>query len=185
MVYKFTVLSDEVDDFVRLIQIDSEASFFDLHEAILNSVNYTKDQITSFFLCSDDWEKEQEITLLEMDTDSEYDNLVMDSTILEDYLTDEDQKLLYVFDMMADRAFFIELSEIITGQNLSQPKCTRKEGEPPAQMLTEDAIPLTTKTIFDENFYGDEDYDIAELDDEGFGDMNFDDNSLLSNDPDF
>lgn len=185
MVYKFTMLSDEVDDFVRVIKIDSEATFFDLHEAILNSVNYTKDQITSFFLCSEDWEKEQEITLMEMDTDSEYDNLVMDTTVLEDYLTDEEQKLLYVFDMISDRAFFLELTEIITGQNLEKAKCTTKEGEAPSQILIEEVVPVNTKTIFDETFYGDEAYDAAELDEEGFGDVSFDDGTAFSEDPNF
>jgi hypothetical protein len=37
----------------------------------------------------------------------------------------------------------------------------------------------------DENFYGDEDFDIDELDEEGFGDMNFDDSALFSEDPKF
>ena len=58
MVYKFRILSDEVDAFVREIAIDSEATFLDLHKAILESVDYTPDQMSSFFLCNDDWEKE-------------------------------------------------------------------------------------------------------------------------------
>jgi len=57
MVYKFTLLSDEIDNFVRVIKIDPEATFFDLHNAILDSVKYEKNQMTTFFLCSDDWEK--------------------------------------------------------------------------------------------------------------------------------
>ena len=39
MVYKFRIISDEVDDFLREIDIDSEASFYDLHEAILKSTS--------------------------------------------------------------------------------------------------------------------------------------------------
>ena len=66
MVYKFTILSDEVDTFVRIITIDSEANFFDLHNAILDSVNFEKNQMTTFFICSDNWEKGQEVTLVEM-----------------------------------------------------------------------------------------------------------------------
>lgn len=178
MVYKFTILSDEVDDFVRVITIDAEATFFDLHEAILDAVHYTKDQLTSFFLCSDDWEREQEITLVEMDTDSEYDNLVMESTVLEDYLTDEKQKLQYVFDGISDRAFFIELSEIITGKKLDKAVCIEKEGDAPSQMLAGDDVPVSGRTMLDESFYGDEDYDMDELDEEGFGDMSFDDASF-------
>ena len=71
MIYKFILLSDEVDNFMREIQIDSEATFMELHDAILDSVKYGKDQITSFFVCNEDWEKEQEITQIEMDTSSE------------------------------------------------------------------------------------------------------------------
>ncbi len=35
MIYRFTIISDEVDDFVREIQIDPEVTFYDFHEAIL------------------------------------------------------------------------------------------------------------------------------------------------------
>ena len=63
MVYRFTIISDEVENFIREIKIDSEATFFDLHAAILKSVGYKDDQMTSFFLCDEDWEKEKEVTL--------------------------------------------------------------------------------------------------------------------------
>ena len=68
MVFRFLILSDEVDDFKREIKIDAEATFLDLHDAILESVGYTKDQMCSFFICDDDWSKNTEITLVEMDT---------------------------------------------------------------------------------------------------------------------
>ena len=45
MIYRFTIISDEVDDFVREIQIDPEATFYDFHEAILKSAGYTNDQM--------------------------------------------------------------------------------------------------------------------------------------------
>ena len=51
MIYKFRLVSDEVDDFVREIQIDPEATFYDFHVAILKSVGYTDDELTSFFIC--------------------------------------------------------------------------------------------------------------------------------------
>ncbi len=57
MVFRFLILSDETDDFVREIKIDAEATFLDLHNAILDSVNFTKDQMSSFFICDDDWSK--------------------------------------------------------------------------------------------------------------------------------
>jgi hypothetical protein len=175
MVYQFTILSDESDDFLRVIEINAEAVFFELHEAILKSANYSHDQITSFFLCTDGWEREQEVTLMEMDVASEYDNLVMDSTVLEDYITDEGQRLQYVFDMMFDRAFFIELTEIITGKTLEKAVCVEKTGKAPEQMITEEQQTVASKSILDDDFYGDDDFDMDELDAEGFGDVDFDD----------
>lgn len=184
MIYKFLILSDEVDDFVREISIDSEATFFDLHDAILDAVDYNKDQMTSFFLCSDDWEKKQEITLVEMDAGSEYDNLVMDETVLNEYLSDEGQKILYVFDYIFDRVFFIELKEIVPGKNLDEAKVTLSQGKAPDQVnIQQDDISSLKKTDVDASFYGDEDFDLDELDEEGFGDINFDDDSFLAEEP--
>ena len=133
MIYRFTIISDEVDDFVREIQIDPEATFYDFHEAILKSAGYTNDQMTSFFICDDDWEKEKEITLEEMDDNPEMDSWVMKETQLSELVEDEKQKLLYVFDYMTERCFFIELSEIITGKEMKGAKCTKKAGEAPKQ----------------------------------------------------
>ncbi|VBB48150.1 conserved hypothetical protein [uncultured Paludibacter sp.] len=186
MIFKFTIISDEVDNFLRVIEIDSEATFLDLHSAILDSVDYEKNQMTSFFLCNDDWEKEQEITLIEMESSSEYDNLVMEDTILDEMLTDEKQKLLYVFDMVSERAFFIELTEMIPGKDLDEPVCKVSKGKAPKQISEqEDFMNIVQKsapTASDENFYGDEDFDIDELDEEGFGDLTFDDGSLFTED---
>jgi len=185
MIYKFTLLSDEVDNFVRVINIDSEAKFIDLHYAILKSVNFEDNQMTSFFICSDDWEKGQEVTLVEMESSSEYDNLVMDSTKLEELLSEENQKLLYVFDMMSDRVFFIELTEIIPLKYLENAECISSEGAAPVQIMSDEGIVSAPKASLDENFYGDEEFELDELDEEGFGEMNFDDSSLFSEDPKF
>mgnify|MGYP003377447636 CR=1 FL=1 len=40
MVYRFTIISNEVEDFIREIKIDAEATFYDLHQAILSSCHY-------------------------------------------------------------------------------------------------------------------------------------------------
>jgi hypothetical protein len=183
----FTLLSDEIDEFVRVITIDSEAKFIDLNNAILESVGYDMTQMTTFFMCSDNWEKGQEITLLEMESSSEYDNLVMDQTSLDELFVDEKQKLLFVFDVFSERAFFIELSEIITGQDTDVAKCIVSKGEAPVQLLGEKVIDVSSaqKATIGEDFYGDQDFELDELDEEGFGEMNFDDSSLFSEDPKF
>jgi hypothetical protein len=181
MIFRFLILSDEVDSFVREIKIDSEATFLDLHNTILNSVDYTKDQMSSFFICDDDWSKRTEVTLVDMGSSLEEDTYIMESTRLEELLEDEDQKLLYVFDYLTDRAFFIELREIILGQALVAPICSLSEGLPPPQTINFEAVDLksnSTSTL-DEDFYGDSDYDPDELDQEGFDGLgSTDDNSF-------
>ena len=171
MVFRFLILSDEVDDFKREIQIDSEATFLDLHNAILESVHYTKDQMASFFVCDDDWSKRTEVTLLEMDTSSDEDNYVMEDTHLDELLTDEHQKLLYVFDYMTERAFFMELREMIPNKSLKDPVCTKAKGTPPVQIMPLDEFVSKMNygsTEVDSDFYGDSEYDIDELDKDGF-----------------
>ncbi|NDV65955.1 IS1096 element passenger TnpR family protein [Bacteroides sp. 224] len=169
MIYRFTIISDEVDDFVREIQIDPEATFLDFHEAILKSTGYTDNQMTSFFICDDDWEKEKEITLEEMDSSSEIDSWVMKDTPLNELVEDEKQKLLYIFDYLTERCFFIELSEIITGKEIKKATITRKEGTPPPQVMDFDDIAATSGSVdLGENFYGDEDFDMDDFDMDGF-----------------
>lgn len=175
MTYKFTFISDENEDFVRVIEINSEATFLDLHKAILSSVGYGEGQMTSFFTCTDDWEKEQEVTLIEIDDSSEFDNLTMEKTPLEELIFDEKQKVLYVFDPMFERAFFGELTEIITHKSAAEAVCTQAEGKAPAQEQDLDDMSFLTKEVtIDEDFYGDSDYNLDELDAEGYGDLEFD-----------
>ena len=170
MVYRFTIISDEVDNFRREIQIDSEATFLDFHRAILESAGYADDQMTSFFICDNNWEKETEVTLEDMGTSSDMDSWIMEETPLRELLEDEKQHLLYIFDPLADRAFFIELSEIITGKSLSEAVCTKSMGDAPQHTLDFDQLMATqvTATALDDSFGDDEDFDLDELDPDGF-----------------
>ena len=167
MVYRFLILSDEVDDFRLEIQIDAEATFLELQDAMLDAVGYRKDQMTSFFLCDDEWNKGTEVTLMEMDTSSEMDNYVMADTKLEELLEEELQRLLFIFDNLTDRAFFMELREIITGKEIDSAICSRNEGIAPMQILDVDVPSATavaaSAAMLDDDFYGDSEYDEDEL----------------------
>ena len=169
MVYKFRLLSDEVDDFRRDIEIDSDATFKELHNAILKSVNYPDDQMTSFFICDDNWIKEIEITLEDMGSRSDEDIYVMDETVIGNIVEEEKQKLLYVFDPLADRVFFMELCKIEFGKDLAAPRCVKSVGEAPTQVLDFDELinkntVATTSEEFGDDFYGSDDFNEEDLD---------------------
>lgn len=178
MIYKFILLSDEVDNFMREIQIDSEATFMELHDAILDSVGYAKDQITSFFVCDDYWEKEQEITQIEMETSSEYDNYVMDETKLEELDLDEGQKMLFVYDMMNERSFFMELNAIVSG-SLPMARCAASKGKAPKQVMDDLFIDIpevkkgaaaSDVDLYDDVSFDDEGFDEDDLEGLGYSD---------------
>jgi hypothetical protein len=183
MVYKFVILSDEVDDFRRDILIESDATFFELHKVILDSVGYTDDQMTSFFTCDEDWMKEKEITLVEMDTSSDEDNYVMDSTRLCDLVEEEKQKLLYVFEYLTERSFFMELKEIITGKTQTKAECVFQTGNPPIQTTEFEALDerLSTRLLATNHHSEDDLFDDDDFGLDGYNDDDFD--NLSEGDP--
>ena len=167
MIYKFRLLSDEIEDFRRDIEIDSEATFLELHKAILASVNYPDDQMTSFFICNDNWIKEQEITLEDMGSRSDEDNYVMAETIIGDFIEEEKQRVMYVFDPLADRVFYMELSKIEFGKDIEEARCVKSIGEAPQQTLDfEELMSKTPAGVSDSDDYGDDFYGSDAYDDE-------------------
>ncbi|MDE5688148.1 MAG: plasmid pRiA4b ORF-3 family protein [Paramuribaculum sp.] len=185
MIYRFRIVSDEVDNFKREISIDADATFLDLRNAICDSVNYDKGQMNSFFLCDEGWEKGREITLEDMGSDISDDVYLMDECVLGDYLEDEGQRLIFVFDYLTDRSFFIELKKTEPGKTLKDPVCTVAMGNPPAQFVDLDdfeakidakAAKAAQATDIDEDFYGSEEFNDDEFDTAGFDEMSFDEN---------
>lgn len=136
MVYKFNIVCDDVEDFKRVIEIDSDATFHTLCDAILDSVGFQKGDPVSFFLTEHNWEKYQEITLFDMGMDG--DVMLMDETEI-NYIDEEGQRLIFVFDYMTERCFYMELREIKFGESMDGAVCTKKRGEAPEQYVDIDA----------------------------------------------
>jgi len=164
MIFKFRLLSSEKDDFVRDFDVNSGQTFYDLHIAIQKNCGYDPSQIASFFLCNDDWEKETEITVFELAEEPGRATLAMDNTILSDFITGLKQRLIYVFDVFNERAFFIEVVGIRDDDSTrSYPRCTLSEGSPPVQILLEEPIPEQEIDEKSEEEYLDEDDDEESL----------------------
>ncbi|MCK7530354.1 MAG: plasmid pRiA4b ORF-3 family protein [Marinilabiliales bacterium] len=104
MVYRFVVLSDEDEAFVREFEFLESHTLLDFHNAIQEELEFDKSQIASFYMATDSWEKEEEFTLFDMGAGSS----TMENAVLEEVIFRKNQKLLYVFDFFNDRALFIE-----------------------------------------------------------------------------
>lgn len=169
MVYKFKLVSDEVSNFAREIEIDSESTFLQLRNIILDSVGYKKDELDSFFICDDDWTRNEEITLEDMGSSSDQDVWLMDDTPISEFIEEEGQKLMFMFDYMTERSFFMELKEIEPGRDLLDPICIMQRGKAPKQesVLPEyDVNPnsaVNVKEDLDVDFYGDTEFDDDEI----------------------
>ena len=196
MIYRFIMLSDEVDNFRREYKIDGDATFLELQQLITQSTGYNDKDLASFYICANDWTKETEITLFEMNTKSEEDSLVMSEVSLSEYLEEERQKLMYVFDYLNERAFYMELREIIFGENLDEGEVSKSIGKAPLQSLPIEeepvkVIPTVMPPADDDDLFDDDDesenytddgYNEDELDADGFGDEDMGEENMGSED---
>ena len=184
--YKFRLFFDEVEDFVRDFELLSEHSFLDFHNLIVQSINgLDGKELASFYICDNQWNKIKEITLIDMgDKDEEEGNnrllpkVAMEEAILSDLIDEPHQRLMYEYDFLNLKTFFIELlkfSEL--DSNVTYPRCTSFIGELPKEAN------LAQKDAFDFSDLSDDEADDADEDEEDYYDE--EDLQRLSDDIEF
>ena len=109
MVFRFRMLSDENDNFVRDYEVPYDMTLLDFHNFILRSLEY-EECMASFFTADERWEKLREFTLMDMDDGSEGAPAAMESVTLGQIIHNNRDRLIYLFDMFGDRAYFLELT---------------------------------------------------------------------------
>ncbi|MBO6189809.1 MAG: hypothetical protein J6N92_03235 [Alloprevotella sp.] len=175
MILKLKFISDEQEGFLREIEIDGDATFLDLCKALLESCSYPDDQMTSFYICDDEWERREQVTREDMGTTSvDEDCYVMQETRLSEFLSEAGQRLEFVFDPFNERVFYGTVSGE-RGGSLKAPKLLRTKGKAPRQIEELDFSMPTAKTQkrgaddVDDDFYGGSAaFNDDELDLEGF-----------------
>jgi len=146
-VYRFRLLYEEQEDFLRDIDILSSQTFADFHDAIRQSVDLTGNELASFFICDRNWRKKKEITLLNMlegRVEDEYDDdddrhepkparipiVEMNKVRIKEVIDDPHQRMLYEYDFLNPKTFFIELTRILeAGANEHYPNCVKSVGK--------------------------------------------------------
>ncbi len=159
MVYKFVLLSDEDESFVREFEFLDSHTLIDFHNMIQDELEFDKSQMASFYMATDNWEKEEEFTLFDMGTGSS----TMEGAILDDIIFRKNQKLLYVFDFFNDRSLFVEYTgEAKEIDGREYPNCTNSKGLPPKQVV----FGATSRKLYNNIVVSDdEDEDEPEMDD--------------------
>lgn len=142
--YRFRLLYEDQEDFLRDIEIKPGQTFKEFHEAIIQSVGFEGKELASFFVCDRTWTKQKEITLINMDLPADEAGnqmdeeapvkiqipvSVMDDVKIRDVIEDPHQRFLYEYDFLNPRTFFIELTKILDAdEKKTYPLCVKQEG---------------------------------------------------------
>ena len=139
MIFLFRIISDEDPDFYRDLVAEGSDTFLEFHNTLQKDLGYDPTQLASFFITNKQWEKQKEITLIDMIQEPGLSSETMDQVTLEEYIVELNQRMIYLYDFFSDRAFFIELIEM--SDEISPrdtPFIGHRQGDPPPQLALED-----------------------------------------------
>jgi hypothetical protein len=111
---KFRVLLDSKDknEVFRDILISDQDNFESFYKAILNAYNFSSNQMASFYMSNESWDKGFEISLLDMSFDEDSSQIlpgVMSTSKIDKFIQESDQKMILVHDFLRMWIFLIEL----------------------------------------------------------------------------
>ena len=135
-VIRLRVLLDFEENVFRDLELSCTDTFQDLHNLIQEAFGFDNGQMASFYVSNEDWEKGQEITLMDMGERSETGEpiLMMNETALKDIVFDEGQKLLYVYDFFLMWCFYIDVISIkALDETVITPRIIQSFGDAPEQ----------------------------------------------------
>jgi len=155
--YKFKVFYDEVEDFVRDVDVLANTNFEDFHLFLYQCLGLQGNEFAAFSICDQKWNKQKEITLMDTsEEDEDFENpeyeeedsfstksrlpkFVMKDAILKDFITDPHQHILYEYDFMDPKTFYIEFQKVAQTEKPDEfPRCTFQKGVMPVRLTAKD-----------------------------------------------
>ncbi|SDF29003.1 IS1096 element passenger TnpR family protein [Cellulophaga baltica] len=112
MIYKIRIILDTEEDIFRDIEIEASTTLEDFHNAITQAFGFLGNEMASFYTCNEEWIQDEEIALHDISENSS-DIRLMNETFLEDIITEDTPKLIYVYDFLSMWTFFVELADIV------------------------------------------------------------------------
>jgi hypothetical protein len=165
----FRVLIDHSDKVFRDIHIRRTSNFLDLHNAIMKAFAFSGMEMASFYMSNEDWDKGEEIALMDIMADPGDDPVrMMNETIINELIENKGDKMLYVYDFMRMWIFYIELIEVSDeNPDLVYPVVALSAGTAPAEdSKTEAASMQIDMEEGSELFESEEDDDFDSYDDQ-------------------
>ncbi len=170
---KFRVLLDSVekDEVFRDIAINDDLNFEQFYVAVLDAFGFENDQMASFFVSDSEWNKGEELCLMDMsfgNEDSEAPQEMADA-MLREKIQSPKQRFILVHDFISMWIFLIELQEIMD-EDVDNAQLLMSVGEIPEHMKKNPGEALENmkfKTEVDESL---KDFDMDNYDDDLMGD---------------
>jgi hypothetical protein len=178
---KFRVLLDSIPDeeIFRDIVINDSDNFESFYRCILSAFEFEENEMASFYVSDHDWDKGEEISLMDMSFGEEDTNFtsMMSESILRTYLESPKQRFILIHNFMDMWIFLIELQEIVS-KEVSEPTVTLSVGiltDELRQKKTSnnDNLLFSAEDMEESDYNFDDDFDDLDMDDEDF--FNIDD----------
>ena len=106
---KFRIVIDAKGTIFRDVLIREDQTFEELHLAIFDAFNFQGGVMASFYVSNEEWDKGEEIALMNVSDERGRGPKMMDSTLLSDIIVGKEDKLIYVYDFMRMWCFYVEL----------------------------------------------------------------------------
>jgi len=103
------VVADTQEDIFIDFSISKDCNFRDIHNFLISNFNLDKLELSSFYYSNDNWDKGEEITLMNMNFDDENNIKFMDLIFLKDVFKEDQLKFLYVNDFLNMNIFYLEI----------------------------------------------------------------------------
>ena len=145
MIYRMRVILDTETDVIRDFEIEATATLEELHDAVSQSFGFAGNEMASFYSSDENWAQGEELPLVDMGVGEK----PLNERPLNKILSENENRLIYVYDFFNLWTFFVELMETAEKDHLKgYPSLIFSHGEVPE---TPPAKNFIANEGFDEN----------------------------------
>ena len=128
MIYRIRAILDTENDVIRDFEIEASATMEELHDAVSQSFGFAGNEMASFYRSDENWTQGEELPLIDMGVGKEPFN----QKPINHILSENENRLIYVYDFLNLWTFFVELVETAEKDHLKgYPNMIFSHGEVP------------------------------------------------------
>ena len=128
MIYRMRVILDTETDVIRDFEIEATATLEELHDAVSQSFGFAGNEMASFYRSDENWAQGEELPLVDMGVGEK----PLNARPLDKILSENENRLIYVYDFLNLWTFFVELMETAEKDHLKgYPSLIFSHGEVP------------------------------------------------------